>query len=342
MKNKDYHLIEDFLEDASFVAWVHHTNPEAVRFWNKWQIEHPEQTELLETAKAIVKGFQFEPQYLEMAEVNSEWDKLTQRILERDNLGPRVSQVKRIGLNRHTIVRIAAAVACLIAIGFLVQKYSGTEKISYYADFGKRQEIKLPDGTQLTLNANSTLRYEKENPRKVWLDGEAFFMVAKKTDTNKKFEVVTPDLIVEVYGTEFNVNSRKKQTQVVLEEGKVKLALSNGIQREMQPGDLLTYTAEGNRIIEEKKLERLETLTSWKEGTLIFDNISLSDAMGKIGELYGLKIVFEEANIANEPIHLAVPTDDINICLQAIEHSGSIPIRIEKAGNTLKVNLLKN
>ena len=329
MKKKDYHRIEDFLEDASFIAWVHEADTEAGRFWRNWQMEHPEQAEMLETARAIVKGLKFEPKYVEMTEVHGEWEKLTSRIDQREESKISHIQAKRQWLNYRKTMWVAAAVALLITIGFLLQQYSGPEVVSYHADFGKRQEISLPDGTQLTLNANSTLQYEKGEARKVWLEGEAFFKVAKGFENRKKFQVITSDLVVEVYGTEFNVNSRKRQTQVVLEEGKVKLALSNGTFKEMQAGDLITYSANQNQIIEEKQLERVTALTSWKDGTLIFEDISLKNAMEKIAELYGLEVVFEQAEMAEEKIHLAVPTDNLEICILAMKRSGSIRINLE-------------
>ena len=56
-------------------------------------------------------------------------------------------------------------------------------------------------------------------------------------ETQTKFEVITPDLTVEVLGTSFNVSSREEQTEVFLEEGKIRLDL--GTEEDMmQPGKL--------------------------------------------------------------------------------------------------------
>lgn len=329
MKNKNYQYIGEFLEDASFIAWVHGTDSDDIQFWENWKTEHPEQLEMMEAARAIVKGIRVEPKFLGKEEVNEEWEKLTQIIDTREQKNPSLILPQKSWFGRRSTYLIAAAVAFLFAMGLLLTQLTKSEVVSYYTDFGKRQEIELPDGTRLTLNANSTLRFEKERPRKVWLDGEAFFKVARKVESKKKFEVITPDLTVEVYGTEFNVNSRKKQTQVVLEEGKVKLSLSNGALKEMKPGDLITYSADQQKIIEEKELKQVNTLTSWKDGTLIFDDISLKDAMSRIADLYGLEVVFENAEIADENIYLAVPTDNIEICIRAIERLGSIQISLE-------------
>ena len=74
-------------------------------------------------------------------------------------------------------------------------------------------EILLPDGSAVTLNANSKLQYYTHSARKVWLEGEAFFEVKKIPETAEPFQVVTNDLTITVLGTTFNVNSRNEQTK---------------------------------------------------------------------------------------------------------------------------------
>ena len=87
--------------------------------------------------------------------------------------------------------------------------------------------IKLPDGSLVQLNANSTLSFDTQwdasADRCVWLNGEAFFEVEKKPETKQKFKVITADLTVEVLGTEFNINSHHQQTRVFLQEGEDKI-----------------------------------------------------------------------------------------------------------------------
>ena len=62
----------------------------------------------------------------------------------------------------------------------------------------------LSDGTQVWLNAETSLRYPVEfvgNERKVYLEGEAFFDVTH--DKQKQFVVETEKAKVQVYGTAF-------------------------------------------------------------------------------------------------------------------------------------------
>ena len=214
-----------------------------------------------------------------------------------------------------------------------------SEMIFHQTAFSEKMELDLPDGTKVSLNANSELKYKKENPREVWLNGEAFFKVQKKMQTGERFLVHTNDLTVEVLGTAFNVHTRMEQTSVVLEEGKVNLQLENGLEKEMEPGDLIAFSAKENRILKEEKTLKTEIHTSWKDGSLLFEDISLKDAMSQITEIYGVKIKFENEAISSKRIHIGVPTTNIDICIKAMEIA--CKIKIEKSDNLLIIDELK-
>ncbi len=330
MEHKDYRRIEDFLEDASFCEWVHRGDPVAVSFWDKWQETHPEQLDLLADAAAIARGIPFSPEYVSAEKVQTELNRLHTRIDEIDERSPKIVS---LAISRNLVLRMVAGLGILLLTAFAWKQWRDAAVVSQYVDFGERREMTLADSTRVTLNANSTLRYHPNQPRKVWLDGEAFFRVTK---SDENFQVITTDLTVQVCGTEFNVNSRKQRTQVILEEGRVRLALQNGVQKDMEPGDLITYSAATDEVIEETRLVRAETLTSWKDGTLIFEDIHLKDAMERIADLYGLEITFRNTEIAGKLIHLAVPTENLDICIKALERSGGVQIR--RQGNRLTID----
>lgn len=327
MKDQQYR-IEDLIEDPSFVSWVQQTDPEAIRYWDQWKLEHPDQEELMEAATAIVKGLSFAPTYPSKEKIAEGLARLNEAIDVGESNDVKVVRIQRLWNQRY---RMVAGIAILFLLGLFGFQWLQPNSIEYKTDYGEQLAIDLPDGTHLNLNANSQLRYLKDQPRKIWLEGEAFFTVARQNEGTVKFEVITSDLTVEVYGTEFNVNSRKQQTQVILEEGEIKLALKNGEKKELKPGDLLTFSASKNRIIEETRVERFEPLTSWKNGTLIFEDISLREAMDRVSELYGVEVTFEQSHMAEERIYLAVPIDNIDICLEALERSGSLQIKREEA-----------
>jgi transmembrane sensor len=120
---------------------------------------------------------------------------------------------------------IAASV--LILISFAVYLFSDSIFYDTYAtSFGMTRNILLEDGSEVTLNANSTLKVPKNlltsESREVWIEGEGFFSIAKKPN-RVRFLVHTDNLNVEVLGTKFNVNNRRGNTEVVLSEGSIRL-----------------------------------------------------------------------------------------------------------------------
>ncbi|MEL6252812.1 MAG: FecR domain-containing protein [Bacteroidota bacterium] len=217
---------------------------------------------------------------------------------------------------------LAASISVLIALGlsvfFISEKNS---RIIYQTAFGEKMEIVLPDDSEITLNANSRLWHYKADPRKVWLDGEAFFLVSKKPETGAKFTVLTTDLEVEVLGTSFNVNSLKQKTDVFLEEGKVKLHLKGKKKDKIEliPGDLLSYSANKAGSLK-KRRNTSTTLTSWKDGAIILEMVAVSKVLDEMERIYGISIELTEKKILDKEVMLAIPIENRKIALSALEN----------------------
>ena len=142
---------------------------------------------------------------------------------------------------------LAASITVLICLAFYFsQDYFFYD--TYSTAYGMTKNILLEDGSEVTLNANSTLKVPKAladiDVREVWLTGEAFFSIAKRPG-HVKFSVHTDNLDVEVLGTKFNVSNRHGKTEVVLNEGSVKLTSdvnnTNAVLY-MKPGDFVSLS----------------------------------------------------------------------------------------------------
>ncbi|ARV13859.1 FecR family protein [Polaribacter sp. SA4-12] len=324
MIKKEYNTINDFLEDASFKNWALQQNGTDISFWDYWIANNPDREELVNKAKDLVLGISFDKNFVSKAKVSCEWEKLEAKINAKKATPKRkVRYLKPLS--------IAASILLLVSVGFYF--INGSSKVTHKTNYGEILNIKLQDGSDVTLNSNSSLSYYKNESRKVWLTGEAFFQVDKKVVTNAKFWVLTDDLSVEVYGTSFNVSTKKKKTDVFLEEGNIWLKLNNGTDKKMIPGNYISYSAEKNKILEDINIFNPTTKTSWKDGSLLFENLSLEKAMEKIEESYGYSIVFKDDKSKNTLITGAVPITNIDICLKAIEKS--VDVIITKKGNSL-------
>ncbi|WP_373517958.1 FecR family protein [Pricia sp.] len=140
--------------------------------------------------------------------------------------------------------------------------------------YGKKFELMLSDGSHVFLNSGSKLRYptgfKKRKQRTIFLDGEAYFSVAK--DKESPLVVITEHMNTKVYGTEFNVSSYKNEnnTSTVLLEGSVGVYRTDGDEPEK-----LHHVAPGERaLIQNGKISvdrvNVKKYVAWTEGKLFF------------------------------------------------------------------------
>ncbi|WP_159257313.1 FecR family protein [Tenacibaculum maritimum] len=321
MSTKSYNTVLDFLEDLSFESWAKNQKLSDKEFWDFWLNNNPEKRKIAYEAKDIILGIQFDKNNIPKEKVNSEWDKFTKRIQSSP-----LNKTKK----RHSLKWLSIAASLLFFLTISTYIFTKPSYITHTTGYGEILDLKLQDGSTVKLNANSSISYSESNTRKLWLKGEAFFKVDKKHSTNAKFWVLTDDLEVEVYGTVFNVNTKRQKTQVYLEEGNIWLALKNGATKKMAPGNFISYSSEKNKILEEKELAPSNHKASWRNGKLTFLNFSLENAMKKITETYGYEVIFKEEISKNKLITGTVPNTNIDICLQAIEKSVNVKIKKEK------------
>lgn len=150
----------------------------------------------------------------------------------------------------------------------------------------------LPDGTNVSLNSGSVLRYPEffsEDKREVELIGEAFFDVTK--DPNKRFVVkTTGDERVEVLGTSFNMEAFPGDSilSTTLLEGKVRFVSDAG-SVQMNPGEKLVY----NNKTSKAKLTKTngEAETAWKYGKIIFDNTPFNEVLRMLSKRFNVDFV---------------------------------------------------
>lgn len=221
---------------------------------------------------------------------------------------------------------IAAMLFLSFGMTFYVQKDNIFYK-NYQTAYGETQTINLPDGSIVTLNANSMLRLKRfgfvSAPiREVFLDGEAEFSVKHKSD-NQRFVVKTSQkLEVEVLGTEFSVFARVRGSKVVLTKGKVKVNYGVGSQQHsimMKPGDLVSLDKKGE--VKLKEVQNVKVYTAWKSHRFVFDNTSLEEITYQIEETFGVHIQINSADLANRTVtgtFSAEQADDLIAILQEL------------------------
>lgn len=164
---------------------------------------------------------------------------------------------------------------------------------------GAEYNVTLPDGTEVHLNAESSITFPTrfgKDARKVTLTGEAYFKV-RPTNENTPFYVLTNDIIVRQYGTEFNINSYPlSATFVTLIKGSIGVTQGKDIPTTQQMSPTYTMLTPGYQAVCEKncpitiKAVNLETVVGWHEGWFRFDNAPLSWIANDLERQYDINI----------------------------------------------------
>lgn len=166
--------------------------------------------------------------------------------------------------------------------------------------FGKKSKLVLEDGTTVWLNAGSHFAFPQKfnkNKREVFLDGEAYFEVAK--NTQKPFIISTSDINIEVLGTKFNVSAYSSDilSETVLLEGSVNIwdnrkFFTNKVV--MVPNQKATYN-KTSKDIELKKESEPEKYISWVEGWYQFTDQNLEEVLKKLERYYNIKFEYDQS-----------------------------------------------
>lgn len=327
LEDQDLQLLEKWLEDPSFVHWAEQSNEQDIAYWEHYFNVHPEHWELAKIGRSLVKGVHFRSIPVD----KSDGEQALTRLLDRLDSGDKVDESPEIRRAKSLRFRwsVAATLLLLIVCGGGYFTFLHNPKIMLTTQYGERLETILPDSSVVHLNANSQLVYCRRNPRKVWLEGEAFFEIARQPD-DARFQVVTTDLAVTVLGTAFNVNARNDQTEVFLEEGKVTLEMggNNKPTIEMEPGDLVAYSLKKDNLLEKYNDSAATEVVSWRDGTLIFDNTLLSEAFFEIEDIYGIQFVIQSEELLDESITGGVPIEDLEVTLETLRNVYGLQIEI--------------
>ncbi|MBK8055309.1 MAG: FecR domain-containing protein [Saprospiraceae bacterium] len=232
-----------------------------------------------------------------------------------------VKKRKVIYLNTRSIAAILLFLICAI----FVWMWIGSNDPTIKTDFAETKNVSLPDGSKVILNANSSLTYSQDwddtEDRKVWLEGEGYFSVAKGITKGQKFEVITKGLSVIVEGTIFNVNSRKDKVEVFLEEGKISLVtdFNNKSSKELKPGDFVRYFPKSKELKFSQKQKEIQNVSSWKDGAILFQEANLIDVLKKLTEIYGVEFEVEDKEVTNKKITAGIPVAQLDVAITMLE-----------------------
>jgi ferric-dicitrate binding protein FerR (iron transport regulator) len=225
---------------------------------------------------------------------------------------------------------------------------------------GNRTKIVLPDGSQVWLNAGSTLDYNNsvfnKDLREVTLNGEAYFDVTKNAD--KPFIIHTKKMDVKVIGTVFNVRSynyektaeaslirgsievtlkdRKDQKIILKPNEKISIATQEPETALSKPGK--TPAVKNTRSIPQILVKELKTSTrydniipeiAWTQNKLFFEDESLENIAPVMERWFGKKVVIANASLKNLHYYGNFENETMEEVLSALKLSKPFNFKIE-------------
>lgn len=262
LADNEYELLTDYLQDQDNREYFEQAKQE-------W-IQHPKMDE---TGKKNWSRLQYQINKIDLSEVES-------------------PIIRRLWFQ-------VASVAAILLIGLLgggalTYFFSDTkenqEQFVFETPRGEKSLVKLPDGSQIWLNANSRLVYHSfsSNHRQVELKGEAFFTIAH--NANAPFVVRTNECDVEVLGTTFNVMAYDEfgRKEITLLEGKVNV-FNDGDRQVLEPGQALILKDHVMQVVEANTTQA----SGWIDNKFTFQKIPLSELMKRLENWYDVDITLD-------------------------------------------------
>lgn len=259
------------------------------------------------------------------------WEKLSRKIsLEEQNL--------RSG--RKVLMRVlsyAAAVILIAGLGFsgylvthrFASKQPATVSTQTSAHPDYLSTIILDDGSEITLNAGTSLEYPEKfgrHERRVKLEGEAFFSVVK--DAEKPFVIEVKGAEIEVLGTSFNVRaySGADKIEVNVKTGKVRLkSVLSGEEEILPAGNYGSVNTTTGLTETSKGLE--PNYLAWLTREMEFDNTPLIEVFKVLENTYHVTISSESADIDSLPTSISFSRHNLDHVITVIAKMHSLEAR---------------
>ena len=232
-------------------------------------------------------------------DVDREWERLFSSIEKKT-----ISKMKTRGLLLQ-YMKYAAAVVLGIGISLSTLYLTNQENLSTVGNYklvtskGEKSYLQLPDGTRVWLNSCTTLEYAENyghSNRSIYLDGEAYFEVAKNKDL--PFVVKANGIDVKAIGTAFNVSAYMEDSQLTTTLFNGKVAVQPTLTKQevlLEPNQVAVYDKSRNKIEVvpyDKKL-----FAQWRGGFLSFEMMYLQDITKLLERNYNVVFRYENQGI---------------------------------------------
>ncbi|WP_346317700.1 FecR domain-containing protein [Chitinophaga sp. YIM B06452] len=330
----------DFFTDDLFVRHVLSGDDASSAYWQAVAREYPRQAGAMEQARLWIWVLNKQAIYQPKVPASEAWAAIEANIAEH-------SRRRQYYRPLRIAARWAGAVAASLLLMIAIREFSAQGKKTYVTDFGKREQIVLPDESIITLNANSSIHYDRTwrsgKPREIWLTGEAYFEVKHVAVRNRlqqsdSFHVHVGGLDLTVLGTRFNIKNRRRHTEISLLEGSLRIARTGAgaFVKIIKPGEAFVWDSTQLRL---REMERTpDASRSWTHDELDLDGYSLREILNVLQDTYGYSITLQAPELAEKRLTGTIPAQNAEDILFVLKKVFDLKIEQENKHLTISQN----
>lgn len=248
---------------------------------------------------------------------------------------------------RLRVWHVAASLIVIVSAFWVTRQYlAGTAPPVYITvrnPSGKIQAIRLPDSSQVWLNAASSIRYAQafvgghDTRREIFLDGEGYFDVT--TDQAHPFIVHTGALTTTVLGTRFDVKSfaGEQQASVTVIRGKVQVSDSTRSLDVLTPARQLQVDTRTGKI--QNVVIDTNTVAGWQQGKLEFAGQTMEEIAASLGRWYNITFTFADPSMSHCRYYLNFDnTISLKQLLAALKEATDMNFQLDEARHTVTIS----
>lgn len=327
--------MNDRLWELLAKRWAGRITPEEKAELEQLLLEHPDHW--------IRAGLMEQTEWVLHPELpNDRLDEMTDRITGEEE--KRSFEEERMGrpvvrlIHHWKWIAAAILILCVSSVAVLFSIHSRTKDTAAWQKVmttpGMKTTFRLPDGTEIWMNAGSMVKYPKSfggKSREVCLSGEAYFKV--KHDAGRPFIIHTPDMNIKVLGTEFDVRAYPDEdfAETSLIKGAVEVTVNNGRgsrQIFLKPKQKVVVEKVSSQVsvikenqveqdhetplpvltaVQDVKVEPVKEVsgniipeTAWQQNTLLFEDETLESLAKRLDMWYGVNIVIQDSSLAKQ------------------------------------------
>ncbi len=318
-KNIDIDLIARHLSGESSA-----TEEEELK---RWLAVDPENTRLLDQYSSVWEKLG-RIKSVAGIDLDAEWHVLESRMDEIEKVVTLQPGRKRSA--SYYIGRIA--VAAMLAVILTFTGIYTVNRLGYktLATMDQTEELMLPDGSTVTLNHFSSLKYPRRfsgEIRSIELEGEGFFEVER--DPDRPFVINTRDVDIKVLGTSFNVNaySENAAVEVIVKTGEVAVTKHGEIPETiiLKPGNKGVYKKTEETLEITQKIDK--NYLAWKTKSFVFEDQTLLDVSEQLSKVYQAEIIIDSDSLKDARITTTFNDQSLDAILNVLSATLDLDVR---------------